>query len=347
MSTQVRRFTFPGFSLVRQGDTSTHEVEVGKVTVGDEVLIVHMIRRSGLSLPGGGDFLVAKVFDQSGKMLWEFPKGSFNGFGLLAKAGEETVIALLTRHTKTSRVVEEVVPLSAIRAPQIELCRKMELKRRAAEFLGCDVVFSDTERLVSRRDQERLRLKRKAEEEERRRLKAEANQARVRAREELIARVTGRAALVAFTPDGRRRSGVPVLEDEWRSLPNGTFVVLVESYDEDAKEAGVLWEAFRVIKREGGAPKKGSPSPVAWKMPERTAALAPKPLGSVAIETKEGFFEVSVFATMEEIRLAREMGLNNGALVTAEDQKAADGRITVFSVHAEGTETLGLFVPVA
>lgn len=349
MSTHARRFDFPGFTPVCRRDTSTHEVEVGKITVGGEVLVVHMIRRFGLRLPGGGDFLVAKVFYEEGDtLLWEFPKGAFDGIGLLARAGEETVIALVVGGGR-DRVVKDIIPLSVIRTSQIELRRKMELKRRAAEFLGCDVVFSAVERLVSKREQERLRLEREAAEEEKRREEQEAYEARRAVHKEFVSSILSRGELLVYTKGGLSRRGVPTTAREWMSLPHGTFVVLVESYDEDARKAGAPVESFRVLKSGGGRrPEKGSSAPVTLEKPEvKTAPPAPSPIGSMAVEIEDGVFEILVFATMDEVRRARETGLNHGAFVTAKDQVAADGRIPVFSIHSGGVKTVGLFAPIA
>lgn len=341
----THRFSFPGFSLVRLADTWTHEVEVGRVTMGDEVFIVHMIRKRGLLLPNGGDFLLAKVFDGGEKnLLWQFPKGSFDGFGLLAKAGDETVVALVRKGR--GGAVEEVIPFSTLLHSPVELHRKVRLKMQAAEFLGRDYVLSTAERIIIERDDERRKEEDRRREEEKRAARQSAFEARRRAREELTSRVQARSRLEVFTADGQRRSGFPVTGTEWLSLPDGTFVVLVESYDEETGEVGTPIEAFRTVKKEGKNPAKGSSAPVLLKRPERAVKPVLAVVKTIVIETADGAFEVAVYATMENIRRAREAGLNSGALVTAEDRAHSDGRFEVFSV-CDGMKTIGIFAPIA
>lgn len=338
----TERFTFPGFAPVRQADTSTHEVEVGRITLGDEVFIVHMIRKAGLSFEG--NFLVAKVFDHAeSKRLWEFPKYSFEGLGLLAQAGNEVVITLVSKGRDGK--VEEVFPFSSIATHQpTNLRRKIELKRLAAEYLGKSYNLTNTERAVVKRDSERRREEEQTERERQ-------HEARQQARMELIARITSRGRVEAYTSDGRKRYGLPVVGEEWQSLSGGTYVVLVESYDDTTGDMGNPIEAFEIVKEKGKNPKKGFPAPVTWRQSaENLQAVAvniPQPAEVIVIETDDGdAFEVAVYASMDDIRTARERGLNSGSYVAARDRTVGE-RYEVFSVHAEKVKTLGLFKPIA
>lgn len=58
-------------------------------------------------------------------------------------------------------------------------------------------------------------------------------------------RLTERKAITAFTADGKRRCGIPVLGGEWLKLRDNTAVILVESL-EDLKPI----EHFFVYKRK-------------------------------------------------------------------------------------------------
>jgi hypothetical protein len=337
------RFDFPGFELVRKEDTSTHEVEIGRVALGDEVYIVHMIRKSGLAFVG--DFLVAKVFDtKEEKCLWEFPKG-FSGFSLLARAGDEEVVVALVGRGRNGKVEEVVTFSSLVNCRPIDIRSKIRLKRLAAEYLGRGYITTKTEQIVVTRDNDRRR-------EEERVARQVAHEARQKARQEVIERVTNRGRVEAYTPDGRKRFGLPVVGQEWHVLSNGTFVVLVESFDDDTHEAGPVVEVFRVEKGRGGRLQKGFASPVSWERPvsvtDATQQQAPQPVDNIVVETAGGeFFEVVVYTTLEDIRGARLRGLNSGAYVTAQDKKREDGRYEIFSVQPEKVQTVGLLKPMS
>jgi hypothetical protein len=301
-----------------------------------------MIRKAGLSFEG--NFLVAQVFDRTeSNLLWEFPKHSFHGLGLLAQAGDEVVVALVGKG-RDGRI-EAVVPFSSIAEQQpVNLRRKIELKRLAAEYLGKGYSLTDTEHKVIKRDSERRREEEQAERERQ-------HEARQQARIELIDRVMGRGRVEAYTSDGRKRYGLPVVGEEWQSLPNGTYVVLVESYNDETGEMGDPIEAFQIVREKGKNPKKGFPASVTWEQPaESTRAVAaklPQPVGTMVIETEGGdAFEVAVYATMDDIRKARESGLNIGSYVAARDRKVGE-RYEVFCGRAKNVETLGLFEPIA
>ncbi len=332
----VQRFSFAGFVPVRQTDTPTHEVEVGKITQDDEVFIVHMIRRKGL--PFVGRFLVAKVFQQN-KCLWDFPRDSFQGLGFLTLADEEVVIALVGNGRQGK--VEEIIPFSfLVKRRPLNLRRKIELKRLAAEYLGRGYNLTETECQIAKRDDQQRREDQRATREARRRL-----------RMELINRIIKRGRIEAYTSDGGLRFGLPVVDEEWQSLANGTYVVRVKNYNDETGEAGVPIEAFRVMKGKGRNPAKGSPTYV-WENRGNgryaaDAASNPQPVDMMIIETKdEAAFEVAIYETMDDIRQARVAGLNNGLYATAHDKKFGD-RYEIFSVHARGIETLGFFTSLA
>lgn len=337
----VERVTFPGFVPVRQADTETHEVEIGRITQGDAVFIVHMIRRR--KLPFEADFLVAKVLDASEQVCyWRFQDENFSGVGVLARADEEIVIALVGKGR--AGMVEKIVPFSTIDSSYpMDIRRRIALKREAAEYLGRDFWLTQNESKVAKRDADLLK-------EAHRRAAEEKREARERARSELRAKIPQRGQVTAYTSDGRKRYGFPVTDHEWPSLSKGTNVVLVEDYDETTGDMGAAREAFQIVKERGKNPKKGDRTAVSWENPvseDVTSKDVPEPVGEAVIETDAGeVFEVAVYATMEDVRTARASGLNSGAHVTAEDKRHPDGRFEVFSVHAEGVDTLGLFAPI-
>ena len=331
----VSRFNFAGFSLVRTADTTTHEVEIGKVTMGEDSFIVHMVRKAGLSFEG--NFLLSKIYNATETVEhWNFKNSRHDGLGMLARAGDELVIAFVGKGRNGE--VNDVVSFASITDHKpISIERKLELKHRAAEFLGRKYSLSKVENTLHQR---MLAKMREAEASAR----EAAAAARAEAREELRRAVAGRGKITVYTASGQQRYGYPVLENEWPSLDKSTFVVLCDSIGVDGATLKVL-EAFQVVKDHGKNPTKGNPAPVSLDRPKMTAlasAELPKPVGTIAVSTDNGTFEVAVYATMDDIRLARAGGLNSGSYVAALDHRKDDGRYEVLSVRKDSVSTVGL-----
>lgn len=336
-----KRFTLTGFTFVRQADTPTHEVEVGKIKVEGETLICHLIRRKGL--PEGANFLIACIFDaKEENVLWTFPKGSLEGIGLLTAVEDDFVIAFAASG-KTGKIFDIVSLRAHLAHKPLDMKAKIELKRRAADTLGREAEFSAKESKVFRILGERQRK----EEADALQQKHEARQ---KAREELITLVLSRGKVTVYTHDGQSRFGFPVTESEWPMLSNNTFVVLVESYDDKLKQPGTPIEAFRIVKAGGKNPSKGSSCPVTWEQPTKAVGfgtvgqasiVAPNPLYDIVAENDTGdMFEVVVYSTMDDIRRARAAGLNSGTYVAAAD-RTKEGIYEVFSVHSDSIDTIG------
>lgn len=331
------RFNFAGFSLVRIADTTTHEVEIGKVTMGGNTFVVELVRKAGLHFQGS--FLLAKVFDAAGDVeLWSFKSSGFDGLGLLAQAGDEPVVALCKNGRNGD--VQNIVPFSSFTEHRpISIERKLALKRAAAEFLGRKYDLTKVEASVH---QKVIDAARAAEEAKR----AADVAARQEARQALRMRVASRGKITVFTADGQKRYGYPVTDAEWPSLSKGTFVVLCDSYNQTALQHGKVIESFQVVKEHGKKAEKAYPARVSLDLP-RLASLAtaelPKPVDTIAVETDDGAFEVAVYATMDDIRAARAGGLNSGTYVAARDRQTADGRFEVLSVRTDGIVTVGRF----
>ena len=264
----------------------------------------------------------------------------FNGLGLLVSVDGVIAIALIGRGRQG--VVEDVVLLvDILNNTPSNLLHKGEVKQKVAELLGRKYNFSDVERLVFKRARERERNEVAMQKESERRL-------RERVRAERVAQINARERITVYTIfDGRRRFGLPVVEDEWMSLPHNTHVVLVESYDNESNTVGAPVEAFKVYKPGGGKkPEKGFPAPVVWDKSLSAKATAPKPLGSIVIEFDDNAcYEVAIYASIEDIRQARLAGLNGGAYVTPITHMK-DSRYEVFAVHANEISTVGKFTEV-
>lgn len=334
------RFKFPGFVVTANRDTRTHEIDVGKIEVSGTPLVLTMLRplaHQNLS------FVPASVAREDGMVLWEFKrsKGEFNGIGLLVQAGDETVIALVG-HGKEGKV-ERVIPLLNLlsSAPaQIELKRAARLKWAAAKALQRQHNLSPAERRVLARD---LRKQREAEHAAR---KAEREK-REAARLERAMNIVRRGMIAAFTTEGQRRFGYPVVGDEWQSLSKGLKVIRVESIGEDGT-IGAPVEAFVVWKERGQNPTKAHLLAVSakQKVPEKEAApQGPKPVRSEVFEMEDGAYEFLIFRSMEDIRAARAAGLNGGTFV-AVDQPDTNGKYDILGVFEDRVDSVGKYAPI-
>lgn len=327
------RFNFPGFVWEKNLDTKTHEVEVGTVEEGGNVFDLEMLRNKQFA---NLSFMLAKVSSQ-GKKFWDFKSEGFIGIGLLAKVGEQVVIALIGKGREGR--VERVIPLAyLIPNKKADLRHQAALKVGAGVFLGRKVMFSAAEEVVRKAD-----ARRAAEEAEAKR--KENEKARETARKERLAKILARKEIMGFTATGQRRHGLPIVEGEWQSLEGGTHVVLVERIDEVGK-IGKLLEAFQVIKERGRNPQKGfvvpvTPLPQAASEKPTSAAAA----RTIVIERDGKVYEVILFSSMDDIRTARAVAGLNGGVYVAVDQKLPSGKVEVYAVHKDRIDTIGLFVP--
>lgn len=330
---QTARFQFPGFTFEKQEDTSTYDVEIGVIREGGHEFVVRLLRKKEFTHLG---FLISQIANRHGDPLWAFQYESFDGIGMLAKAGESTVVALLERGR--TGYLKRIMPLARLYSTQpISINRMIELKKAAAAFLNRDYVLSETEMAPSRavlRQQDEAR--------------AAADKAAAEAREkerlEKLAALMARKEVQAFTANGQRRRGLPMLKGEWQTLPDGTFVILVESIGENGA-VGKPIESFRVVKQRGRNPEKGLLALVFAIPPTAkvVAPTAPKAIGTAVIMKGEEAFEVALYASLDEIRSARELGLNSGAYVAVKPKKP--GKLEVYSVTRETMDVLGHFVP--
>lgn len=343
------RFEFPGFAATANQDTPTHQVEVGVIKDGNDVFVLHMIRNKEFEFL---NFAVAKIFN-AGKQLWTFQQAQFDGIGLLAKAAGVTVIALVGKGKYGK--VERIISLQSLVGHQpLGIRARIQLKKAAANFLDRDYILSHTEENIDRKDQEVARIAARAAEEEARqerlRLDAAEEAARVERenlRLERIQALLARGKITGYTADGQKRFGHPVIETEWQSLSNGTYVMLVDSIDEDGT-IGAMKESFQVVKERGKSPQKGSFAVVSAQKHSRTDActITFPPIRVTMIEMSDDFFEVGLYSSMDAIRLARANGLNSGSYVAVLEQDE-ERKILVYSVRSDGIDTIGKFLPLA
>lgn len=192
-------------------------------------------------------------------------------------------------------------------------------KREIAEELGLIPEYSAAEKKVLAH----LEAKLLAEERERQKAREEAKARRLaeeeakrqeaaRKRAEEIARIMGRPRVRGFSPTGMELSGIPVVDDEWRKLKDGTFCVTVESYNDETGVAGTtLEEHFMVEKTGSGRTNKVKISRFLTTMCD---ALAVKIVGSELVKVEGELREVHVY-TPESLAPLLASGLNGGAVV--------------------------------
>ncbi len=348
------RFEFPGFAATANQDTPTHQVEVGVIEDGGNAFVLHMIRNKEYAFL---NFAVAKIFDAKDEQLWTFQQAQFDGVGLLAKADDITVIALVGKGKFGQ--VERVIPLHSLVGHQpLGIRTRIQLKKAAANFLDRDYILSHTEENIDRKDQEVARLAARAAEEAAREAKAsqllqeaaaqeEAKRERERIRLERIQTLLARGKITGYTADGQLRSGFPVTSTEWQSCSNGVHVILVDSIGKDGTP-GTMLESFKVVKEPGRNPKKGNLATVTAQKHSRTDActITFPPIRVTMIEMGDDFFEVGLYPSMDAIRLARANGLNSGSYVAVLEQDEKK-KILVYSVRSDGIDTIGKFLPLA
>ena len=347
------RFDYPGFTLVKTMDNDRHQVEVGTIQDGDNVFTVTVIRsQQHQFLP----FAISTVANKAGQKIWTFQGAKHDGVGLLAYAGETPVIALTTRGKDP--IIERIIPLSSlVNNKPIGLRETIKAKMGAALDLDCRYRLSEDEEKVERIDDGRMHAEmvlRDREASERRNSARDAEKIRrqeeIRAqeaeREKRVALIMIREPVTGYTALGDRRYGTPVLETEWQSLPNGTFVILVDAIGEDGK-VGTLLESFKIVKQPGKTPKKAMTSQLVAAKQEGPTEIPEEllPIGTVLVEMKDDIFKVSLYSSKELINEAWKAGLNGGAYVAVDDRDA-NGKLTVFTVTTkDGPKKVGAYIP--
>lgn len=328
MNSIASRYDFPGYAKISMNDTSTHQFEMGTIMAGEHLFTVSLLRAVNFEKGREFPFLVSKI-EHGGKVIWDYKScGHSECYGRLAWANDELVIAFISKGVN-GKVVDVTALADILAHRQTSLDRKIKLKRAAADFLNRQVEYSSHEQTVIE-----LLAKRQREEEVAK--KEEGHRQRLAEKLKRRAVIMAREKVYTFTLDGQPRSGIPVVGDEWHSLPSGTWVILVESYDDDV---GKPIEAFVVDKAPGGKANKGKRVFVRATQGEGRLETV-KVIKTVLVEGDGDFYEVQIFRSMNDIKTARAQGLNGGTRVAVE---SATDQITVLSVTNGGIKTEGVF----
>ena len=106
---------------------------MGRLRCGARVALVRMIRNRNVpQLP----FLAANVYTETARVVWDFKDEQFDGYGLLALACNEPVIAFVSRG-KNGRVRKTLALREILsRVYTHDTGILIERAKQAAEFLG-------------------------------------------------------------------------------------------------------------------------------------------------------------------------------------------------------------------
>ncbi|MBM4388212.1 MAG: hypothetical protein FJ088_10770, partial [Deltaproteobacteria bacterium] len=274
--------------LFKEGETRTLWLVSGTVPVNDEAgcLTVDFIKWKE-NLHPAACFLPARVKNGE-KILWNFKdeKDGFQGVVKLAYLNEGTKETGKKRFflAYVNEKLEKLVPLddlnkeviqagdSVLRLGGLTPEELLERKMRLAEILCLEPHLEEWERAALTEMRE-VAAQARAEEEARRAAEREARQRRNR---EVYAEMKGRDTITAFQPDGRKRWGIPISEEEvqekWMVLDDGTAVVVVASLD-DPKAAPPVCSFFIGKSRGGKCERKGLLEDLSWEDPTRKPAI--------------------------------------------------------------------------
>lgn len=305
--------------------------------------------------PADGEYLPARV-EKNGVVWWSF-KGDhpgYRGLAALIDFEEELVIVLSTRFELDmvlpirdlptmrkiggefvgGRKLKELVLLKQTVAAEFnrrpnwtkrERNMLHALEQAAAEADAEAIKVAQAQRVAARAEEEARRERERAEREARRN------------------RILARRKVIGYTSFGNRRIGVPVTGDEWMVLRDGTFCILVTSFDEKTGTVGDLIESFAVLKKGGGNPSKLSVAGVTVDNPKSATAKGTsfvKELKTVIVTLKGELEEVILVDDMEKVHALNAQGLNSNTLVMCPKQ-GDPGRHSVFSLSGGKIETVG------
>ena len=302
----------PGQKVVNSVRNDRMEICTIEFSLGDQTLTADLLMP--LNAPLNATPLVGNVRRHK-QLLWNFQSRGFEGRAHLLWLDDQVVIAYVGRSTGA---VEEVdVVKRMIGGLPLGLTSSVQLKYAAAEELNIDrVQLTASEQQVSvmiNAD----RVRQQEEERAERQAKKAAQKAE---RDKRRAAIMGRQELKLQGPGGRKLHGRPVLEDEWQGLSDGSWVVVVSTYND-----GHVGDLLRhgVVSKKGGNPVlKSVTTELQWLVrSEQAASDAPKPIGKRLFKIDGDVHEVSLYRIEDLVRL-KQVGViglfaayNGGELV--------------------------------
>lgn len=274
--------------------------------------------------PAGAVYLPSMV-QVDGQTLWAFKTQhlGYRGRAMLVEYGDELVIVLVTKqHLDMVIPVANVCDITWTDAGNFvggrDIKVLIQMKEALAKELSIEPVWSVRETQMRQAELGNRPSKPVVDEAEVARKRAAEE--RRRALEVLRADITGRRRLHVYAAqDGTRRSGFPVVGDEWKNLTADTYCISVESFDQKTGRFGTPIESFITArdKRRGNIVRDRI-NPVMLKNPaEQKAARQIGDPTTKVVNIKGEPREVLVVASTEDVRRLCANGLNGGTLVMA------------------------------
>ena len=280
--------------------------------------------------------------------LWSFkkdaPAGTSAELILYGDDPGEHVIALTARkvvhhvvrvadfaHMATIRVGGMTMSLGGSTIEEI-----LDIKVAIADQLGMEYYFSREEGEILRERDERARAAHAEAVAKERAAASAEDQARkeeeARKRHEAIQALLNRKTVEGWASDGRNLYGIPVEDDEWKSLPNGRHCIQMEN--------GQPTKAFIVVKKNGRV-NQTPPIEIFPHPPTATGGVVHQ-----AVEAEEMIRVTLCGETraapllrgMEDAKALRRQGLNGGTWVVIPKK---DGNYQVLAIHQNGIDTVG------
>lgn len=270
---------------------------------------------------------------KDGTTLWSFD-ALYLGTGKIAEfmlyGDDEQVIVVRDRntvyeivrimdyaHAKCAKFDDKVVMIGGSSKELL-----LDMKIQAAEALEMRYWPSPAEMKIINRRLQIAHEKRQA-------AKAAKEAAGLQLRTAACEAIMARKIVEAWTADGSRRYGVPVTGNEWRSLKDNTFCILMVD--------GQPTESF-IVEKNGTQAKKIKISQVsATKPTPKLLNDLPVAIDMMEVTIGDETKDIFVFASTEDIKRLRPTGDSEE---WAGVRKDVDGDITVYKVTKNGFNPL-------
>lgn len=152
-----------------------------------------------------------------------------------------------------------------------------------------------------------------------------------------LGKIERRTQLKGYRSNGAFFRGTPVTSTEWEKLPGGAFCVLVESYNDDVKEAGKILSCF-IIEQKGSRKKKVKEGE--FFLEKQTAAnQGVRAVTSIVFKKDGEVKSCFVYRSTEDIEKLQKAGLNGGAVVATRGD--TEKEYNLFSVSKKGVTSIG------
>lgn len=297
---KVKHFSMEGVDLLK------HEPHSAGVNIGFQLDGLKVNAFKSLKSGPYSPFLPTRI-EKEQEVVWEFSDEREDGIKkiafLLSHDDGFNLIALISGQN-----VLKVIPLDDLEKCHVikttngrqivggrGLLDTLKLKRQIADSLGFVWVPTVTESKLLE-----LRASKAS-------VAAEKND-KVAEKERRRQEILGREKILVYRENGQKIFGIPVVENEWQCLPDGTGVILVSEYDSGNFKG--ISEAFFVDKK--GIPKKRSCCIVTETLPKKSDDVAPVEMTRQLFQFGEIIDEFPL-VTGETLEQLRAQKVNSGS----------------------------------